>query len=51
MKSSGMDINDVEYLCKKYEYDDFAGLSKYVLKGAVTLTEFQIKELKQIVIG
>jgi hypothetical protein len=51
MKSSGMDINDVEYLCKKYGYDDFAGLSKYVLKGVVTLTEFQIKELKQIVIG
>lgn len=51
MKSSGMDINDVKYLCHKYGYDDFAGLSKYVLKGAVTLTESQIKEVKQIVIG
>lgn len=50
MKSSGMDINDVKYLCEKYGYDDFAGLSKYVLKGAVTLTESQIKEVKQIVI-
>jgi hypothetical protein len=51
MKSSGMDINDVKYLCEKYGYDDFAGLSKYVLKGAITLTEAQIKEVKQIVIG
>lgn len=51
MKSSGMDIEDVKYLCEKYNYDDFSGLSKYVLKGAVTLTESQIKEVKQIVIG
>ena len=36
--------------CKKYGYDDFTGLSKYVLKGAVTLTESQIKEVKQIII-
>lgn len=50
MKSSGMDINDVKYLCEKYGYDDFVGLSKYILKGAVTLTEAQIKEVKQIVI-
>jgi hypothetical protein len=51
MKSSGMDINDVKYLCEKYGYDDFAGLSKYVLKESITLTESQIKEVKQIVIG
>ena len=50
MKSSGMDINDVKYLCEKYGYDDFGGLSKYILKGAVTLTEFQIKQVKEIVI-
>ena len=50
LKSSGMDINDVKYLCEKYGYDDFGGLSKYILKGAVTLTEFQIKQVKEIVI-
>jgi hypothetical protein len=50
MKSNGMDINDVKYLCEKYGYDDFVGLSKYILKGAVTLNESQIKEVKQIVI-
>lgn len=50
MKSSGMDINDVEYLCKKYGYDDFAGLSKYILKGVVTLNESQIKQIKELVI-
>lgn len=51
MKSSGMDINDVKYLCEKYKYDDFDGLSKYVLKGCVTLNESQIKEVKQLIIG
>ena len=50
MKSSGMDINDVKYLCEKYGYDDFAGLSKYIIKEAATLNESQIKEIKQIVI-
>jgi hypothetical protein len=37
-------------LCEKYGYDDFDGLSKYILKGAVTLTESQIKQVKEIVI-
>jgi hypothetical protein len=51
MKSSGMDIDDVKYLCEKYGYEDFAGLSKYVLKGSITLNESQIKEVKQIIIN
>lgn len=51
MKSSGMDIDDVTYLCEKYGYEDYAGLSKYILKGVVTLTETQIKEVKQLIIG
>jgi hypothetical protein len=51
MKSSGMDIDDVKYLCEKYGYEDFAGLSKYILKGVVTLNESQIKEVKQLIIG
>ena len=50
MKSSGMDIDDVKYLCEKYDYSDFDGLSKYILKGTITLSESQIKEVKQIII-
>lgn len=51
MKSSGMDINDVKYLCEKYGYEDFDGLSKYILKGSITLSESQIKDVKQMIIG
>ena len=51
MKSSGMDIDDVKYLCEKYGYEDFDGLSKYILKGSITLSESQIKDVKQMVIG
>ena len=50
MKSSGMDVNDVKYLCEKYGYTDFAGLSKYILKGVVTLSETQIKQIKEHII-
>ncbi|MDA8919410.1 hypothetical protein N9I13_00250 [bacterium] len=51
MKSSGMDIDDVKYLCEKYGYEDFDGLSKYILKGSITLSESQIKDVKQMIIG
>ena len=51
MKSSGMDINDVKYLCEKYGYEDFDGLSKYILKGSISLSESQIKNVKEMVIG
>ena len=51
MKSSGMDINDVKYLCEKYGYEDFDGLSKYILKGSISLSESQIKNVKDMVIG
>ena len=51
MNSSGMDINDVKYLCEKYGYEDFDGLSKYILKGSITLNESQIQSVKEMVIG
>jgi hypothetical protein len=50
MKSNGMDVNDVKYLCEKYGYDDFSGLSKYVLGDSITLTESQIKKIRELVI-
>lgn len=49
-KSSGMDINDVEYLCKKYNCSDYDNLKKYIIGENITIDENQIKRIKQIVI-
>jgi len=49
-KSSGMDINDVEYLCKKYNYSDYDNLKKYIIGKNPTMDENQIKRIKEIVI-
>jgi hypothetical protein len=49
MKSSGMDRDDVIYLCEKNNYDDVDGLLKYVIKKRTTLTESQIKEVAEAI--
>jgi hypothetical protein len=49
-KSCGMDINDVEYLCKKYNYLDYNNLKKYIIRKNITMDEDQIKRIKEIVI-
>ena len=50
MKSSGMDIDDVKYLCEKYGSDEFDSISKFVLQGDTTLNEHQIKAVKKLII-
>lgn len=49
MKSSGMDKDDVIYLCEKNNYDDVDGLLKYIIKNRTTLTESQIKEVAEAI--
>jgi hypothetical protein len=49
-KSSGMNLDDVELLCKNYGYSDFESLKKFTIADFV-LTEEEIRKVKKIVIG